>query len=138
MQGYGFPAPAQQGSGDVGSLSEAREAVELALRGYGNPDLEVAEVMEFANNYYAEVVEKDTGVGAMELLVDRNLAIKSGLCRFPGEQALPLGFIIKPGKEERRRENRLCDPRTAPGRPEARGPEHRGGTRVHPGGFRGE
>jgi hypothetical protein len=41
------------------------------LRSYGNPNLEVAEVMEFASNYYAEVRERDTGVGAMELLVDK-------------------------------------------------------------------
>jgi hypothetical protein len=27
--------------------------------------------MEFANNYYAEVKEKDTGIGAMELLINR-------------------------------------------------------------------
>jgi hypothetical protein len=56
---------------DVGSIADAREAAEEALQGYGNPDLEVAEVMEFANNYYAEVREKDTGIGAMELLVDK-------------------------------------------------------------------
>ncbi len=43
-----------------------------------NPNLEVAEVMEFANNYYAEVREKDSGIGAMELLIDR-----------PGSRAYP-------------------------------------------------
>src|SRR5215212_11513998 len=31
----------------------------------------VGEVMEFANNYYAEVKERDTGIGAMELLINR-------------------------------------------------------------------
>jgi hypothetical protein len=31
----------------------------------------VTEVMEFTNNYYAEVEEKDTGIGAMELLIGR-------------------------------------------------------------------
>ena len=50
----------------VGSLDEARAAFERAVEGYGNPNLEVTEVMEFANNYYAEVEEKDTGIGAME------------------------------------------------------------------------
>src|SRR5215204_6203747 len=55
----------------VGSLADARGAFEQAVQGYGNPNLEVAEVMEFSNNYYAEVEEKDTGIGAMELLINR-------------------------------------------------------------------
>jgi hypothetical protein len=62
------PAPAAQ---NVGSLDDARAAFERAVRSYGNPNLEVVEVMEFANNYYAEVREKDTGIGAMELLIDK-------------------------------------------------------------------
>lgn len=69
-QGYGAPGWGPQG-GEVGSLPEARDAVEQAVRSYGNSDLEVAEVMEFANNYYAEVREKESGTGAMELLVDK-------------------------------------------------------------------
>jgi hypothetical protein len=60
-------APAQ----NVGSLEDARAAFERAVEGYGNPNLEVAEVMEFANNYYAEVKERDTGIGAIELLINR-------------------------------------------------------------------
>jgi hypothetical protein len=58
-------------TGSVDSLDEARAAFERAVEGYGNPNLEVAEVMEFTNNYYAEVEEKDTGIGAMELLINR-------------------------------------------------------------------
>ena len=34
-------------------------------------NLELAEVMEFSNHFYAEAVEKDTGIGAYELLIDR-------------------------------------------------------------------
>ena len=56
---------------NVGSLGDARSAFERAVEGYGNSNLEVTEVMEFANNYYAEVEEKDTGIGAMELLINR-------------------------------------------------------------------
>lgn len=55
----------------VGSLGEARSAFERAVEGYGNSNLEVTEVMEFANNYYSEIKEKDTGMGAMELLINR-------------------------------------------------------------------
>jgi hypothetical protein len=55
----------------VGNLGDARSAFERAVEGYGNSNLEVTEVMEFANNYYAEIEEKDTGIGAMELLINR-------------------------------------------------------------------
>jgi len=64
-------APATTPSGSVGSFENARAVFEQAVKGYGNPNLEVAEVMEFSNNYYAEVKEKDTGIGAMELLISR-------------------------------------------------------------------
>ena len=56
---------------NVGSLEEARSAFERAVEGFGNSKLEVTEVTEFSNNYYAEVEEKDTHVGAMELLINR-------------------------------------------------------------------
>ena len=58
--GQGYGAPGWGAPGDVGSLPETREAVESSLQSYGNPNLELAEAMEFANNYYAEVREKDT------------------------------------------------------------------------------
>src|SRR5215212_3931363 len=63
--------PTTTPTGSVGSLDDARAAFEQAVKGYGNPNLEVVEVMEFANNYYAEVKEKDSGIGAMELLINR-------------------------------------------------------------------
>lgn len=72
MMGQGYDGPGWAARGDVATLSDARTAVERAVGSYGNPDLKVSEVMEFANNYYAEVREKDTGIGAMELLVDEN------------------------------------------------------------------
>jgi hypothetical protein len=71
QQSYGAPGWRAQGGEVVGSLPEARKAVEQSLQSYGNPDLEVTEVMEFSNNYYAEVRESDTGIGALELLVDK-------------------------------------------------------------------
>jgi len=37
----------------------------------GNEDLALLEVMEFENNYYAIVYEKSTGIGALELLIDK-------------------------------------------------------------------
>jgi hypothetical protein len=65
------PNPAADTTNSVASIDDARAAFEQAVEGYGNPNLEVAEVMEFANNYYAEVKEKNTGIGAMELLINR-------------------------------------------------------------------
>src|SRR5215203_6100216 len=56
---------------DAANLDDARTVFERAVAGFGNPNLEVGEVMEFSNNYYAEVEEKDTGIGAMELLINR-------------------------------------------------------------------
>jgi hypothetical protein len=53
------------------SLSEARNAFEQAVSNSGNSNLEVKDVMEFANNYYAQVSESDTGIGAMELLINK-------------------------------------------------------------------
>ena len=34
--------------------------------------LEIAEIMEFSKNFYIEIYESDTGIGAMELLVDKS------------------------------------------------------------------
>ena len=70
------------GTGSSGALTieEAHEAVEryIAALGYSSrsaepsrQSLEVAEVMEFERNFYAIARESDTGIGAMELLVDK-------------------------------------------------------------------
>ena len=52
------------------TIDQAAEAVERYLDTYGQ-DLALAEVMEFAWNFYAEVEEEDTGIHAMELLIDK-------------------------------------------------------------------
>ncbi|HJQ29536.1 MAG TPA: hypothetical protein VJ827_09350 [Rubrobacter sp.] len=72
MLGQGYGARGWGARGDVATLSDARAAAERAVGTYSNPDLKATEVMEFSNNYYAEVTEKDIGIGAMELLVDKN------------------------------------------------------------------
>ena len=67
------------------TLDQAVDAARQYLSAYGNPDpstsqaslgrsgqvLTLTEVMEFSENFYAEVEEKSTGVHAFELLVDR-------------------------------------------------------------------
>ena len=51
-------------------LADARVAVETYLAGLGNSDLALGEVMIFDNHAYAQVIEKSTGIGAFEVLVD--------------------------------------------------------------------
>ena len=70
----GGPGGARGGTftlSDMLTIEEAHEAVEryVAALGFGN--LEIAEVMEFEQNFYAIVRESDTAIGAMELLVDK-------------------------------------------------------------------
>ena len=52
------------------SIETAETAVESYLSYLGNTDLALDEVMIFDNQAYARVVEKSTGVGAFEVLVD--------------------------------------------------------------------
>jgi hypothetical protein len=52
------------------SLTEASEAVEAYVATLNDSNLAVAEVMIFDNQAYAEIVEKGSGIGAMEVLVD--------------------------------------------------------------------
>jgi hypothetical protein len=56
---------------DAIDIEEAQDAVIAYLQNLGYRDLEIAELMEFEHNFYAIVREHDTGVGAMELLVDK-------------------------------------------------------------------
>jgi len=59
------------GPSDTLTIEEAQQAVERYVATLGYPDLEVAEMMEFERNFYAIVRESETGIGAIELLVDR-------------------------------------------------------------------
>ena len=52
-------------------IQDAQRAVQAYVRETGYGDLEVAELMEFEHNFYAIVREHDTGIGALELLVDK-------------------------------------------------------------------
>lgn len=67
MGGWGGYNPNAQQT----TIDYADEAVERYLLAYYGRDLALAEVMEFASNFYAEVEEEDTGIHAMELLIDK-------------------------------------------------------------------
>jgi len=51
------------------TMDEAVERLETYVSQLG-PDYGILEIMEFKNNFYAVIYEKDTGIGAMEVLVD--------------------------------------------------------------------
>ncbi len=51
-------------------LFEVERTIELYLTDYRDTDLHIGEIMIFDNHAYAEIVESDTGIGAMEVLVD--------------------------------------------------------------------
>lgn len=53
------------------TIEQARDAVEQYVARLGYSNLEVVEVMEFEQNFYAIVQESGTGIGAMEVLVDK-------------------------------------------------------------------
>ncbi len=52
------------------SVDQALSAVKGYLAGLNNDDLVLDEILIFDNNAYARVIEKSTGLGAFELLVD--------------------------------------------------------------------
>jgi hypothetical protein len=59
------------------SMEEAVQAAEEYADGMGS-NFEVAEVMEFEDNFYAVILEKDTGRGALEVLIDPYRGTVSG------------------------------------------------------------
>jgi hypothetical protein len=54
------------------SNEDAREVVGSYLASLENPDLVVGEFEEYSNNFYVSIVEKDTGKGAFEIIIDRH------------------------------------------------------------------
>ncbi|MDR7554656.1 MAG: hypothetical protein QN157_03525 [Armatimonadota bacterium] len=75
MHGWWWSAPPAAGGGAL-TIDAAAERVRQVLAAWGNPDLALKEIMEFSNHFYAVVVEKSTGLGAFELLVARNGAVR--------------------------------------------------------------
>lgn len=47
------------------------EIAESYLRSLGNPDLTIGEFEEYSNNFYLSIVEKSSGRGAIEVIIDR-------------------------------------------------------------------
>lgn len=79
----GYYGPGMMGGGMMGgftnsglvpdeplSIEQSEAAVQAYLDQLGDDNLGIKEVMIFDNQAYAEITEKDTGIGAMEVLVD--------------------------------------------------------------------
>ncbi len=64
-------------TGDPITLQQARTSFEHYLEDTSYQGLELAEVMEFEHNFYAIVVDSQTGVGVTELLADKTLGAVS-------------------------------------------------------------
>ena len=60
-------------SGTATALShdDAKEIADNYLASLNNPDLEVDEFEEYFHNFYLSLVEKSTGRGAIEIIIDR-------------------------------------------------------------------
>ncbi len=73
--GYGPGGMMRWGWGRTGttlnSIADARTAFQSYLDQTGDADLRLDEILQFAQNFYAEVKENSTGTGAYELLADR-------------------------------------------------------------------
>lgn len=52
------------------TMGEVTETLDAYLVALNDSNLEVADVMTFDNHAYAQIVEKDSGIGVMEVLVD--------------------------------------------------------------------
>jgi hypothetical protein len=77
MTGWSIGAPGGMmgrafsgGSGDIGMDRAVRIAQDTAAS-YSGGSLAADEVIEFSDNYYASIREKDSGIGAFEILIAR-------------------------------------------------------------------
>src|SRR3989304_8414023 len=56
-------------------FNEVESLTEKYLDENNLSNLEISEIMEFSQNFYIELIEKDTALGAMELLVDKSSGV---------------------------------------------------------------
>jgi hypothetical protein len=54
------------------NMDRASDIAERYLESLNDPDLDIDEIMEFEQNFYVIYYEKSTGIGALEMLIDRD------------------------------------------------------------------
>jgi hypothetical protein len=64
-----FSAYLLRPSPDIGRASNIAQQY---LESLNNPDLAIAEILEFEQNFYVVYFEQSTGIGAFEMLIDKN------------------------------------------------------------------
>jgi len=72
-------SPALTPSSNVISITQAKQSVDQYIA--GSSDLRVAEIEEYAQNFYVRIQEKSTNINAFELLVNKN---SGSVTREPG------------------------------------------------------
>ena len=70
-QGCGYGDEALQGDRPAMSIDDAKAQADKYLASWGDANLAISEIMEFDNQFYVAFVEKDSGVGAFEMLMDK-------------------------------------------------------------------
>ena len=65
-------ATAGQATADTLTLAQAKQNFSQYLQNLGYDNLNVSEVMQFSNQFYAEAVETKTGAGAFEMVMNLN------------------------------------------------------------------
>jgi hypothetical protein len=68
--GYAAPSYTTNSTSAL-TIDQAKQVAQRYVTALNNPDLKVAEVEEYANNFYVQIHEVSTGNGAFELLVDK-------------------------------------------------------------------
>ena len=53
------------------NLARAEKIANNYLESLNNPDIAIDEIMEFEQNFYVVYYEKSTGIGAFEMLIDK-------------------------------------------------------------------
>ena len=53
------------------TIDQATQLAQRYVTALNNPDIKITEVQEYSNNFYAQVGESSTGMGAFELTVDK-------------------------------------------------------------------
>ncbi len=79
------------------TLDQAEAVAQQFLLSLHNPNLAIAEIMEFQYNFYIQFYEKDTGLGAFEMLIWRRCVsiAFSGIC------GIRVFFILRRRKHSR-------------------------------------
>jgi hypothetical protein len=102
MMGQWYQLPQTQ-SGTAITIEQAKTIAQQYLASLGNSNLAIKEIMEFQYNFYVMYYEKDTGIGAFEMLIWKQTppaGIMGGMMGggMMGGYAVGVGYILpEPG-----------------------------------------